>query len=152
MDTSTGPCSRTDSSWDLWGQWLCPPVGQGAGLAVQPCQFFKSWGLRPVGRCPRISSWPACRCDWLFKSCDQDGAGLCVVAYLGLQPSHRCPLNTREGRLGWGSRQGHLGLPRKHICAQAVPGGSSWDHVPILGSVFWGSFGNFINLNILFLV
>ena len=42
MDTFTGPCSRTESSRDLWGQWLCPPVGHRSGSAGQPCQCFKS--------------------------------------------------------------------------------------------------------------
>lgn len=40
------------------------------------------------------------------------GAGLSVVAYLGLQPSHRCPLNAKEGRL-LGEQAGEPGSPQK---------------------------------------
>lgn len=119
-----GPCSRMDSSWDLWGQWLCPPVGQGSGSAGQPCQCFKSWGLSPVGLPTGVPGYSS--------PCDQDGGGAgCVWWLIGItaqsQVSTQCQgreagLGPHMGEAVWGSRQGCLVLPRKNIHSQAVPG------------------------------
>lgn len=87
------------------------------------------------------------------------GAGLCAMAYLGLQPSHRCPLIAKEGRRGWGhnagsgSNQGHLGLLRKAFHSQAILGCQFMGPLANYGSVFLRrTSGNFINLNMFFLV
>ena len=148
MDTFMGPCSRTDSSRDLWGQWLCPPVGHRSGSAGQPCQCFKSWGLGPGGLHPRISGCLAHRCTRLFKSL-WPGVGVvlgCVqAAYLGLQPSRRCPLNAKEGRLDWGlpcikqdgERQDTWVSPERTSAQRLSWCGISQDCLAILGPCFF---------------
>lgn len=127
-----GPCSRTDSSWDLWGQWLVPTCRSWVRLSRAALSMLQK--LKPQSCwAPPMDQWlpgPQVRLAIQVPGTRMGGgAGLCAGGLPGIisQPQMSTQCQGREAGLGphmhtagWGSRW-HLGLPRKKHLLTGCP-------------------------------